>query len=144
MLVKVPVKWMAPEIFSGKSYTKKCDVWSFGILLTEIVTYGNDPYPGKEKWMNTLFIKYIIMNKDYLLRYCYPSASLFLSLDHNKAACIQAIQRGYRMTRAADCPQTLYDIMLLCWHSNPNERPTFMELQERLMTLIPEPTVVLD
>ncbi|KAK3563713.1 hypothetical protein QTP86_034442 [Hemibagrus guttatus] len=107
--VKVPVKWMAPEIFSGKDYTKKCDVWSFGILLTEIVTYGNDPYP-----------------------------------DHDKAACIQAIQKGYRMTRPADCPETLYDIMLLCWHSNPDERPTFTELQKRLMALIPEPTVVLD
>ncbi|KAF4084188.1 hypothetical protein AMELA_G00125860, partial [Ameiurus melas] len=43
--VKVPVKWMAPEIFAGKDYTKKCDVWSFGILLTEMITYGNDPYP---------------------------------------------------------------------------------------------------
>lgn len=47
MIGKVPVKWMAPEIFAGKDYTTKCDVWSFGILLTEIITYGNDPYPGK-------------------------------------------------------------------------------------------------
>ncbi len=44
--IKVPVKWMAPEIFDNKAYTSKSDVWSFGILLTEIVTYGDDPYPG--------------------------------------------------------------------------------------------------
>lgn len=49
MIVKVPVKWMAPEIFRGEDYTMKSDVWSFGILLTEIITYGNDPYPGKLK-----------------------------------------------------------------------------------------------
>lgn len=45
--VKVPVKWMAPEIFDNQEYTSKSDVWSFGIVLTEIVTYGDDPYPGK-------------------------------------------------------------------------------------------------
>lgn len=38
---------MAPEIFENKDYTSKSDVWSFGILLTEIVTYGDEPYPGK-------------------------------------------------------------------------------------------------
>lgn len=54
MTGKVPVKWMAPEIFGGKKYTKKCDVWSFGIVLTEMITYGNDPYPGKRKRMNAL------------------------------------------------------------------------------------------
>lgn len=40
---------MAPEIFEDKNYTSKSDVWSFGILLTEIVTYGDEPYSGKHK-----------------------------------------------------------------------------------------------
>uniref|UniRef100_UPI00398EE713 tyrosine-protein kinase Src42A-like n=1 Tax=Pristiophorus japonicus TaxID=55135 RepID=UPI00398EE713 len=44
---KVPIKWMAPEIFIDYIYTIKSDVWSFGILLTEIVTYGEIPFPGK-------------------------------------------------------------------------------------------------
>lgn len=129
---------MAPEIFIGKEYTKKCDIWSFGVLLTEIVTYGNDPYPGKQKLFEWLHIKYIIIIKNYSLRYCYSSEPLFLNLDLDKAACIQAVQRGYRMKRPADCPETLYDIMLLCWNHNPDERPTFMDLQERLLKLIPE------
>lgn len=68
----------------------------------------------------------------------------FLNLDLDNVACVQAIQRGYRMPQPEDCPVTLYDIMLLCWHSDPDERPTFMELQERLTTLNPEPAVVLD
>lgn len=71
-------------------------------------------------------------------------ASFFLNSDLDKAASIKAIQRGYRMARPADCPETIYDIMLLCWDSNPDQRPTFMELQERLITLIPETTVMLD
>ncbi len=43
------------------------------------------------------------------------------------------------MERPAGCPEALYDIMLLCWRSNPEERPTFTELREKLMALINEP-----
>ncbi|CAF4540804.1 unnamed protein product [Rotaria sp. Silwood1] len=43
---KFPIKWTAPEAALYNRFTIKSDVWSFGILLTELVTFGRTPYPG--------------------------------------------------------------------------------------------------
>lgn len=42
-----PVKWTAPEAASKQKFTVKSDVWSFGILIYEMVTYGAEPYAGR-------------------------------------------------------------------------------------------------
>ncbi|KFO77318.1 Tyrosine-protein kinase STYK1, partial [Cuculus canorus] len=41
----VPVKWQAPEQLLKKSPSIKADIWSFGILLYEMITLGAPPYP---------------------------------------------------------------------------------------------------
>jgi len=40
----VPIRWTAPEIFEKGLYTTKSDVWSFGITLWELFSFGQIPY----------------------------------------------------------------------------------------------------
>uniref|UniRef100_A0A0R3U6V2 non-specific protein-tyrosine kinase n=1 Tax=Mesocestoides corti TaxID=53468 RepID=A0A0R3U6V2_MESCO len=41
-----PIKWTAPEAACRGQFTIKSDVWSFGVVIYEIVTYGQQPFPS--------------------------------------------------------------------------------------------------
>ena len=83
---KIPIKWTAPEAALFNQFTVKSDVWSFGIVIYEIITYGRFPYPGM-----------------------------------TNAQVLEVLQQGYRMPRPMGCPDKLYDIMLYCWRTEPDD-----------------------
>ena len=40
---------------------------------------------------------------------------------------LEQVERGYRMPQpiTSECPNTIYQIMLECWHKDSDKRPTF-------------------
>ena len=44
---KLAVRWAAPETLRDRKFSSRSDLWSYGALLFEIVTYGGIPYPDK-------------------------------------------------------------------------------------------------
>lgn len=115
---RFPIKWTAPEAANYSKFSIKSDVWSFGILLTELVTYGRIPYPGIIVLLRVAKIQYYLV--------------FVFILGMTNAEVLHQVEHGYRMPMPPNCPPALYDIMLECWNKDPMKRPTFETLQWKL------------
>ncbi|OWZ03264.1 TKL protein kinase [Phytophthora megakarya] len=102
-------RWLAPEIISGSTdYDQSADIFSFGVLLTEIDTH-NLPYHDA-----------VGLNGNKL----------------EEVAVLQMVANGQlRPTISASCPPTVRDLATLCMSQNPQDRPAAAEAAYVLRTV---------
>lgn len=102
--VKFPIRWTAPEALGGQNFTSGSDVWSFGVLMWEVLTYGEMPYPG----MSNKELVYQVIHKGYRM------------------------ENPAKSGLAPSCSEKLYTLMQSCWHVDSEKRPNFAVLVKKL------------
>ena len=101
---KFPFHSSAYEILTkGTAILEKSDIWSFGMLMWEIFYLGTAmPYADK------------------------------IADEFGKSALVNSLKLGQRLEKPPLCPKHLYNLMLQCWELNPQVRPTFSIVKEKL------------
>ncbi|KAK6478521.1 ephrin type-A receptor 3-like [Huso huso] len=41
---KIPIRWTSPEAIAYRKFTSASDAWSYGIVMWEVISYGERPY----------------------------------------------------------------------------------------------------
>ncbi|XP_078665856.1 uncharacterized protein LOC144908190 [Branchiostoma floridae x Branchiostoma belcheri] len=104
----LPLKWMAVESLRDGVYTCESDVWSYGVLLWEIASFGEEPrYAGAPM---------------------HPDVCKLLEL----------LRKGVRLQQPQNCPLPVYRVIRSCWVFNPSRRPTADELVRKINLLRPQ------
>ncbi|CAG2053695.1 unnamed protein product [Timema podura] len=107
--------WMAPEVFEGERYTEKCDVFSWGIILWEVISRRK---PFGEIGGTAFRIMWAVHQgtRPPLI-----------------AGCPRPLER--LMTRKdPTCPHTA---CCSCWNKNPACRPSMDEVVHIMSSLLP-------
>ncbi|XP_034935442.1 proto-oncogene tyrosine-protein kinase ROS isoform X2 [Chelonus insularis] len=96
----LPVRWMAPESLMDGVFTTQSDVWAFGVLMWEITSLGQQPYPARTN----------------------------LEVLHH-------VRAGGRLPKPLNCPPGLHQLMLQCWCTIADSRPSFKVCLEQIIIL---------
>lgn len=102
---KQPICWVAYEVLQSKIKLYESDLWSFGVFMWEVFELGK----GKP---------YEFLRDDKCK--IHPSELL------------EYLDKGSRLSQPENCPEDVYDLMLLCWKQEPSERPSFKHLKMEL------------
>eukprot|EP00049_Salpingoeca_infusionum_P016261 m.330194 g.330194 ORF g.330194 m.330194 type:complete len:1676 (-) comp16044_c0_seq7:1118-6145(-) len=104
----LPIRWMSPEMVSTQKATMKSDVWSFGMLMFEVLSRGELPYPS--------------LSNEAVVQALVDALALSASQAREHHVC----------SAPPSCPPPLSEVFYECIIVPPTERPSFEELVLRL------------
>ncbi|KAI3368540.1 hypothetical protein L3Q82_025548 [Scortum barcoo] len=129
---KIPVRWTAPEAIAYRKFTSASDVWSYGIVTWEVMSYGERPYwdmSNQDGWKGSQ-----LLSQSKKFEFCDVQDNYIL---HPKV--INAIEQDFRLPAPMDCPLVLHQLMLDCWQKDRNARPKFPDIVSMLDKMIRNP-----
>lgn len=102
----LPLKWYAPETLAQHKFSHKSDVWSYGVTLYEMFTFGDSPN--------------LAQNPDLS-----PTEILELLDKGVRLECPRFCPQN-----------VYNDLMSISWNFSPKLRPNFAELLKRIEDLV--------
>ena len=123
---KLPIKWTAPECLeAAKGFSHWSDVWAFGILMWEIFSFGEMPYPGvrNAEYKSRLMEEY----QEHLERRSGAQRRV-RTRTKNRLRCPPPKTRPGEEVQM----KNTYNVMLSCWEIGPENRMDFGRLREEL------------
>ena len=123
-----PLRWTAQEAIGASAYHGKCDVWSYACLLWEAVTLGE---------MLALFCC-VVVSQPFFPEGGTPYGQV------KTAEVGSRVQRGLRLPRTQPMSDDIYQLMLECWQTDLDERPTFQQIRHRLQEMAAQGATVSD
>jgi insulin receptor len=108
-----PACWMSPESIGQQVYSKKSDVWMFGIVVYEIVSQC-EPHYDKDPLEVSTLIRFENCSIE-LVNLKYSKLHTFFYFEYR--------DEGLTPEIPSNCPQKLVELMKMCWKKQPQQRP---------------------
>lgn len=123
IILILSIAWLAPEVMKGESYTDKADIFSYGIVLWELLTHAH-PYS-----------EYPVSTDKFLTKFEQAIIGIYTIIFNNPNILKYFVLGGLRPTIPADTVPEFTTLITKCWDPEPSRRPSFDEMYHSIQSI---------